>query len=88
MAILSSIITPSNVLTATNSQTVTNKTIAFSSNTFNGALAAANGGTGLTSPGTSGNVLTSNGSAWVSSTPAAGTAIGLVRAISINCILP
>ena len=27
----------------------------------------ANGGTGLTSPGTSGNVLTSNGTAWVSS---------------------
>ena len=28
-------------------------------------LAAAGGGTGLSSPGTSGNVLTSNGSAWV-----------------------
>lgn len=35
-----------------------------------GTLAAANGGTGLTSPGTSGNVLTSNGSAWTSSAPA------------------
>ena len=33
------------------------------------SLSAAGGGTGLTSPGTSGNVLTSNGSAWVSSTP-------------------
>lgn len=32
-------------------------------------LAAAGGGTGLSSPGTSGNVLTSNGSAWVSSAP-------------------
>lgn len=31
------------------------------------ALPAASGGTGLTSPGTSGNVLTSNGTAWVSS---------------------
>lgn len=31
-----------------------------------GTLPAANGGTGLTSPGTSGNVLTSNGSAWTS----------------------
>jgi hypothetical protein len=30
------------------------------------ALPAANGGTGLTSPGTNGNVLTSNGTAWVS----------------------
>ena len=33
------------------------------------SLSVAGGGTGLTSPGTSGNVLTSNGSAWVSSTP-------------------
>jgi hypothetical protein len=39
-------------------------------------------------PGSSGNVLTSNGTTWQSSTPSAVTAIGLVRAISINCILP
>jgi len=32
-------------------------------------LLAAGGGTGLSSPGTSGNVLTSNGSGWVSSAP-------------------
>lgn len=38
-----------------------------------GVLAATNGGTGLTTPGDSGNILTSNGSAWVSSAPAAGT---------------
>jgi trimeric autotransporter adhesin len=37
-----------------------------------GVLAAANGGTGLTSPGTAGNVLTSNGTAWTSSAPAGG----------------
>jgi hypothetical protein len=36
-----------------------------------GVLSAANGGTGLTSPGTSANVLTSNGTTWVSSAPAA-----------------
>ena len=36
-----------------------------------GVLSAANGGTGLTSPGTTANVLTSNGSGWVSSAPAA-----------------
>ena len=40
--------------------------------------------------GTSGQVLTSSGSSaaptWT--TPSAGTQIGLVRAISINCILP
>jgi hypothetical protein len=35
-----------------------------------GTLPVANGGTGLTSPGTLGNVLTSNGTAWVSQTPA------------------
>lgn len=39
------------------------------------ALPAVDGGTGLTSPGTSGNVLTSNGSAWVSSTPAAAAGV-------------
>lgn len=41
------------------------------------ALGAAYGGTGLTAAGTTGNVLTSNGSAWVSSAPAAS---GLTRA--------
>lgn len=35
--------------------------------TLAGTLIAANGGTGLTSPGTTGNVLTSTGSAWTSS---------------------
>jgi len=34
--------------------------------TLAGTLIAANGGTGLTSPGANGNVLTSNGSAWTS----------------------
>jgi hypothetical protein len=43
-----------------------------------GTLPAANGGTGLTSPGTLGNVLTSNGSAWVSSAPT-GTTLAEVR---------
>ena len=42
--------------------------------TLAGTLAAANGGTGLTSPGTSGNILTSNGTAWISATPATTTA--------------
>lgn len=41
-----------------------------------GVLPVANGGTGLSAPGTSGNVLTSNGSAWVSSAPAATSAPG------------
>jgi hypothetical protein len=34
-------------------------------------LTSAQGGTGLASPGTSGNVLTSNGNVWVSTTPSA-----------------
>lgn len=34
-----------------------------------GTLPVANGGTGLTSPGASGNLLTSNGTAWTSSAP-------------------
>lgn len=40
------------------------------------SLAAAYGGTGLSAVGTTGNVLTSNGSAWVSSAPAGGGATG------------
>lgn len=47
-------------------------------------------GSSGTATGTAGQVLTSAGSGaaptW--STPAAGTAIGLVRAVAINCILP
>ena len=53
------------------------------------ALPVANGGTGLTAVGTSGNVLTSNGSAWVSSAPVSSniTAQGLfenANTISVN----
>jgi hypothetical protein len=35
------------------------------------ALAALYGGTGLTTPGAVGNLLTSTGTAWISATPAA-----------------
>jgi hypothetical protein len=47
------------------------------------ALGATSGGTGLASPGTAGNVLTSNGSAWTSSTPTAGT-VTTVSVVSAN----
>jgi hypothetical protein len=42
--------------------------------TLAGTLIAANGGTGLTSPGASGNILTSNGTAWTSAVNTAATA--------------
>jgi len=63
MATLSGIITPSNVLTATSTATLTNKT--WNSNT----IGVAYGGTGVTSAGTAGNVLTSNGTVWQSAAP-------------------
>lgn len=40
--------------------------------TLSGTLGAQGGGTGLTSPGTAGNVLTSNGTAWVSQAGGSG----------------
>ena len=47
--------------------------LGYSGANLSGTVAVANGGTGLTTPGTSGNVLTSNGAgAWVSSAPAGG----------------
>jgi hypothetical protein len=58
MANLSNIITPTNVLTASSTSTVTNKTISGASNTITnvsltasvtGTLPIANGGTGATS---------------------------------------
>jgi hypothetical protein len=60
MATLSSIITPTNIITASNTLTLTNKTISGASNTITnvslttgvtGTLPAANGGTGITSLG-------------------------------------
>jgi hypothetical protein len=75
MTTLSNIITPTNVVTASNAETLTNKTIDGDNNTLTnvdlagdvkGTLPPANGGTGLTSPGTSGNALISDGTNWVS----------------------
>ena len=43
-------------------------------------LSAAQGGTGLTASGTVGNVLTSTGSAWVSSAPATGGTVTSITA--------
>jgi hypothetical protein len=69
MANLSDIITPTNVLTDDNTQTVTNKTINGSNNTITnvalttgvtGTLPVANGGTNLTALGSAGQVLAVN----------------------------
>jgi len=45
----------------------TGLTVLNATNITSGTLAVARGGTGITASGTSGNVLTSNGTAWVSS---------------------
>jgi hypothetical protein len=52
--------------------------------TLTNALPATSGGTGLTSPGANNNVLTSNGSAWVSSAPAGGGFSNMVVLTSTN----
>jgi len=48
--------------------------------TLAGTLIAANGGTGITSAGTSGNVLTSTGSAWASTAPASRVTLATAQA--------
>jgi hypothetical protein len=46
------------------------------------AITPAQGGTGLASPGSNGNLLTSNGTAWVSSAPAASGGMTLLGTIT------
>jgi hypothetical protein len=47
-----------------------------------GTLPAANGGTGITAAGTSGNVLTSDGTSWASTAPAGGGAWTLITTLN------
>jgi hypothetical protein len=57
------------------------------SNVSSGTLLASFGGTGITSPGTANNVLTSNGSGWISAAPASGGQYfgnAAVKAIAYN----
>ena len=73
-----SIIAAAGTLTGTSlAATVTGSSLTsvgtINSGTWNGAtVGVAYGGTGLTSPGASGNVLTSNGTSWVSSAGGSG----------------
>lgn len=80
MTVLSSIITPSNLVTASSTTTLTNKTISGASNTLSsiplssavtGTLPVANGGTGVTSSTGSGAVVLGTSPTLV--TPALGT---------------
>jgi len=52
-----------------------------------GTLPVGNGGTGLTTPGTAGNLLTSNGTVWTSAAPPSGGQYlgnATVKAIAFN----
>ena len=46
-----------------------------------GKIPATSGGTGLSAPGTSGNVLTSNGTIWQSSPPPVSTGKAIAMAM-------
>ena len=72
--------TPDTLATLAATQTLTNKTISGASNTLSnvslttavtGTLPISNGGTGLSSAGTNGGVLTSNGTSFSLATPTA-----------------
>jgi hypothetical protein len=85
-----SIVANAGTLTGTSlASTVTGSSLTgvatITSGTWNGStVAVAYGGTGLTSPGTSGNVLTSNGTGWVSSTPTGVNTISYTSATSYS----
>jgi hypothetical protein len=85
-----SIVANAGTLTGTSlASTVTGSSLTgvatITSGTWNGStVAVAYGGTGLTSPGTSGNVLTSNGTGWVSSTPSGVNTISYTSATSYS----
>lgn len=61
-----------------NGTNVVDVTTHMTSLTLGSALPVASGGTGLTSPGSSGNVLTSNGTAWTSAALPATFVTGMI----------
>jgi hypothetical protein len=96
MAALSNIITPTNILTAANTVTLTNKTINATNNTITnvslttgvaGTLPVANGGTGVTTSTGTGDVVLSTSPTLVTpalGTPASGVVTNLTGTASIN----
>lgn len=70
------------LVSGTNIKTVNGTTLLGSGDL--GTITAAYGGTGLTSVGASGNVLTSNGTAWVSSAP---SGVNAAKSYAINMVL-
>jgi hypothetical protein len=66
--------------------TLTNATALPLTTGVTGVLPAANGGTSLASPGTAGNILTSNGTTWTSATLANAT--GLPLTTGVTGVLP
>jgi hypothetical protein len=62
-----------NTVSTLNNLTLGNVTIASGNITFD--IPVSSGGTGLSSPGSAGNVLTSNGTAWISTGVAAGSGV-------------
>ena len=69
-----------NTVTTLNNMTMANVTISSVST----PITAAQGGTGLSAVGSSGNLLTSNGTAWVSQAPAAATGNVTIGNTTIN----
>ena len=69
-----------NTVTTLNNMTMANVTISSVST----PITAAQGGTGLSSVGSSGNILTSNGTAWVSQAPAAATGNVTIGNTTVN----
>jgi len=68
-----------NTITTLNNMTLANVTI----NSTYTPITASQGGTGLTAPGTAGNVLTSTGSGWISSASGGGGGSGTVTSVSV-----
>jgi hypothetical protein len=75
MATLSSIITPSNVFTSSSTIPVANGGTGTTTLTANNVvLGNGTAAVQLVAPGSSGNILTSNGTTWTSAAPAAAGA--------------